>query len=234
MKKLFFIGLTTLSIFLIYLTTVDKKIYYLNLGDSVAMGFNSYKISNNGYDKYVYDYLNKQEKLEKYITEFNEPDLRISDLHNLIENNYQIEINGHNQTLKNALIKADLVTLSIGNDDFYQKLKLNYTTNELYDIVDNYVNDMEKLLLLIKKYCKEDVVLLGYYDPVNSLTSEKVVTYMNKKMMDLTSENQIKYINLQTIINNNHLLNPNNNYISNNGYQKIGSEIIKIIKKDIL
>ena len=198
------------------------------------MGFNSYKISNNGYDKYVYDYLNKQEKLEKYITEFNEPDLRISDLHNLIENNYQIEINGHNQTLKNALIKADLVTLSIGNDDFYQKLKLNYTTNELYDIVDNYVNDMEKLLLLIKKYCKEDVVLLGYYDPVNSLTSEKVVTYMNKKMMDLTSENQIKYINLQTIINNNHLLNPNNNYISNTGYQKIGSEIIKIIKKDIL
>lgn len=234
MKKLFFIGLTTLSIFLIYLTTVDKKIYYLNLGDSVAMGVNSYKTSNNGYDKYVYDYLKKQEKLEKYITEFNEPDLRISDLHNLIENNYQIEINGHNQTLKNALIKADLVTLSIGNDDFYQKLKSNYTTNEMYDIVDNYVNDMEELLLLIKKYCKEDVVMLGYYDPVNNLLSEKIVTYMNKKMEDLTSENKIKYINLQKIIKNSHLLNPSSPYVSNNAYQKIGSEIIKIIKKEIL
>lgn len=234
-RKLFFISLSILFVFLIYLTTVDKKIYYLNIGDSVAMGINSYKITNNGYDRYVIDYLKKEDKLEKYVNIFNQNDLRISDLYNMINNNYEIKINNHNQSIKNALIKADMVTLSIGNDDFYQKLNNNYTVNELYNIVDECKNDMEKLLILMRKYCKEDIIVVGYYNPYFlDLNKNKIVSYMNEKMDSLAKDYNVKYINIDNLITPNEILNPKDYHISNNGYKLIGNEIIKIIKKDIL
>ena len=111
-RKLFFVGLTTLIIFLIYLTTVDRKIYYVNIGDSVSMGVNSY----------INEYLNKEEKLENYIDKFNKPDLRITDLYNMINNNYEVKVDKYKQSIKNALIKADVITLAIGHDDIYQKI----------------------------------------------------------------------------------------------------------------
>lgn len=232
-KKLLFISLTILVVFLIYLSTVDKKVYYLNLGDSIAMGKNSYKVIENGYDKHIKNYLQNQNKFEKFINEFNQEDLRINDLYNMIETNDKRLIDKHSQSLKNALIKADIVTLSISNDDFYQKLNDNYTLNELYNIIDEYKVDMEKLLLLIKKYCKEDIILIGYYDPYNNQISQQAVKYINKKMRDLATENNITYLNLKKIITPAFLPNPNDYHLSNQGYQKIGEQIIKIIKKDI-
>lgn len=234
-KKLFFISLSILFVFLIYLTTVDKKIYYLNIGDSVAMGINSYKITNNGYDKYIVDYLKVEEKLEKYVNSFNQNNLRITDLYNMININHEIKIGNHNQTIKNALIKADMVTLSIGNDDFYQKLNNNYTTNELYNIVDEYKKDMEKLLTLVRKYCKEDVIMIGYYNPYFlDLNKDKIVSYMNEKMESLAKDYDVIYINAHNLIGPSEILNPKDYHISNNGYKLISKEIIKKIKKHIL
>ena len=40
----------------------------------------------------------------------------------IIEDN--VEIDGNNQTIKNALIKSDLITLSIGNNDLISRLSL--------------------------------------------------------------------------------------------------------------
>lgn len=234
-RKLFFISLSILFVFLIYLTTVDKKIYYLNIGDSVAMGINSYKIVNNGYDRYVIDYLKKEDKLEKYINHFNQNDLRITDLFNMINSNHEIKIDNHSQSIKNALIKADIVTLSIGNDDFYQKLNNNYTVSELFNIVDEYKNDLEKLLILMRKYCKEDIIMLGYYNPYFlDSNKNKVVLYMNEKMTSLAKDYDVKYINIHNLITPNEILNPKDYHISNKGYKLISKEIIKIIKKDIL
>lgn len=233
-KKLLFISLTILVVFLVYLSTVDKKVYYLNLGDSIALGKNSYKVNGKSYDYYIKEYLDEQNKLEKFINEFNQDDLRITDLYNMIEDNYKIDINGRSQSIKNALIKADIVTLTVGNDSFYSKLSGNYSLNELYEIIDGYKEDMEKLLLLIKKYCKEDIILLGYYNPYNSQISQQAVHYINNKMRDLATENKIYYLNLEEIITDKLILNPNDYHMSDRGYQYIGEKIIKIIKKDIL
>lgn len=233
-KKLLFISLTVLVVFLVYLSTVDKKVYYLNLGDSVAMGKNSYKIVGTGYDYFIKNYLNNQNKFEKFINGFNQEDLRITDLYNMIDSNYKIDINGHNQSIKNALIKADIVTIAIGSDDFYPKLNGNYTLNELYNIIDEYKKDMEKLLVLVKKYCKEDIILIGYYDPYDNNISQQAVHYINNKMENLAKEYKIKYLNLEQIITDKFIINPNDYHMSNQGYQYIAEEIIKIIKKDIL
>lgn len=233
-KKLFVISFTTLLIFLIYLTTVDKKVYYLNLGDSIALGINSYKEKINGYDIYVKEYLEQEGKLEKYINSFVKKDIRVVDLYNMIDNNYKVKINNKEQTLKNALIKADIVTISIGFDELYQKINNNYSLNELYTFVNSYKVDMEKLIILLKKYCKEDIILIGYYIPYADSKNKELIAYVNLKMNDLANKYKLKYINLEKIITNNYLPNPKDFHFSNKGYQKISEEIIKIIKKEIL
>ena len=44
MKKILVIGVVIISIFLIYLTTIDKKVYYVSLGDEISLG-----ITKEGY-----------------------------------------------------------------------------------------------------------------------------------------------------------------------------------------
>ena len=114
-KALIFLALTFLIVFIIYLTTLDRKVYYLNLGDEIAGG-------DSNYGEWIKDYFKSKGKLEKYVSEFIEEDYRTTDLIHAIEDNRKVYSNGMNITLKNALIKADLVTLSIGSNDIYYKI----------------------------------------------------------------------------------------------------------------
>ena len=52
MKKILILGVIILSIFIIYLTTLDKKVYYLVLGDEISLGLTS----NNKYHYRHYMY----------------------------------------------------------------------------------------------------------------------------------------------------------------------------------
>ena len=56
------------SVFLIYNRTYTLKINYVALGDSVAAGRNPYGVDDYGYTDYVKDYLQKNDKLNNYIS----------------------------------------------------------------------------------------------------------------------------------------------------------------------
>ena len=74
------------------------------------------------------------------------------------------------KSIKNALIKADLVTLSIGMNDFLYKMNLDveeFSMEELYDYVDEMSEDTDTLLRLLREYCKEDIMMTNYYVPRN-------------------------------------------------------------------
>ena len=92
-------------IFLIYLTTLDKKVYYVALGDFLAKG-----IGDNQYSEEIQQNLEKKGKLEKYVEEFMRDDMRTTDYIKMIEENETRQVEGKTQTLKHALMKADLLT----------------------------------------------------------------------------------------------------------------------------
>ena len=121
MKKILIIGVIILSIFIIYLTTLDKKVYYLVLGDEISLGLTSNNKYEKNYTEYIKEYLEEKNILEKYINEYTTQNYRITDIINDINNNKEIE--DTKKTLKNALIKADLVTLSIGTNDIISKIE---------------------------------------------------------------------------------------------------------------
>ena len=185
MKKILIISVIIVSIFIIYLTTIDRKIYYLSLGDDITTG----EVKNNcGYSNYVEDYLKYYNKLEISINEFAKENYRITDIINDINNNKKISIDGKVKSLKNVLIKADLLTISIGLNDLTSKINNQNLVNnnnfvDLYDDVDNIANDLIKLLVLIREYCKEDIFLIGIYYPyqIQNQDLNNVFIYMNNR-----------------------------------------------------
>lgn len=199
-KTLLITGIIIIFVFLIYLSTIDTKVYYLNLSDS-------YSSEEPNYSSFFNDYLKENKKLEKYISEFNINDYRITDLTRMIEDNKKIKINDSEQTIKNALIKADLLTFSIGMNDINYKIG-NASINELYDYSDEILKDAEILFIILREYCKEDIIMLNYYNIYDSEYDE-IFNYINSKLDEIASEYNIKVIDLNNIVSNKSIKNKN-------------------------
>lgn len=233
-------SIIVLLVFLIYLTTIDKKVYYLAIGDSLALGQTPYGNSDYGYTDYVKDYLNEKGILEKYIINFADKSYRPTDLIRDIIDNKRILIDNKEQTIKNALIKADLVTLSIGLNELLYKFGItNINNEEVYNYIDEMMVDMDDLLKMIKEYCKEDVMVLGYYRPTLYLKNEEItkyIDYANNKLRILCDNHEMYYVNVAPLLEKNtkFLPNPLDIHPSKLGYEAMASEIIKKIDKTLL
>ena len=170
------IGFLITGIFLItiFFITKDKKVYYLSLGDSLAAGQTPNNSIGLSYGDYVSEYLKDKEVLEFYTKSFAKSGYRSIDLLNDLKNNKTVKINGKALTIKHALIKADIVTLSIGSNDLSYKLNIGneFDLNEFDDIytyVDESIKDIDKLLYELRKSCKEQIMVFGFYNPFYSV-----------------------------------------------------------------
>jgi bacillolysin len=247
LKKLLLSGLILIGVLIIYLTTLDKKIYYVALGDSLAVGQNPYGRIGYGYTDYISNYLENNELLEFYTKEFAKSNSKITDLVNDINNSKKIKINKQELSLKNALVKADLVTLSIGSTELYNKISVSSSLTadqkeDIYQYIDESVLQMDELLNLVRKYCNEDIILIGYYNPVSRFSSnysrelEPIFLYCNEKMRQIAYKHNVHYVNIYDIFKENaeYIPNPSDIHPSTEGYEIIATQIINIIEKNIL
>lgn len=204
LKTFIIMGIVILMVFIIYLTTLDRKIYYLD-----------FDINQYNYGIKVKEYIEKQGKLEKFTNNYTNKNDRTTDLLNNINLNKKIKQNGKKQTIKNALIKADLVTISTGlNDINYQFNNIN----EVYDQIDHAIKDIDQLLKLIRDYCKEDIILIGVINNYGS-DYQELFEYMNNKLGEICYDEHIYFISPLEI---------------NNDPTKIPNLINKIVEKKIL
>ena len=188
---------------MIYLKTKDVSVYYVNFIDS--------KLSfDTKYSSYIVNKLKEEEKLEEFI-EFEYEDYRITDFTKAIRDNSYIYINDKKHTIQNALIKADLLTLNIGNNDIEYGL-LKETEEDIYNYLDTLLLDLDTLLTEIKKYTKEQIMLIGYYDFEKE--KEKYVEYFSLKVEKICNKIGIKYINDKKINSGNVNLDISNHILS--------------------
>ncbi len=199
MKKILIVGLVFLSVFLIYLANMDKKVYYVALGDSLERVYVDDEVY--GYSHYIKKYLKDEGLLERYSDDFAQVDTRITDIIKDINNNKKIKTNKGSFSLKNALIKADLITVNISFKDVYNKLnKKNVVYNEVYDYIDDLAYDLESLFKLMREYCKEDIVMIGPYNPFIDETDKlDVYEYFNEKYKNVSRDYDIIYVDLSDI-----------------------------------
>lgn len=224
MKKILIIVLTISLVFLIYILNYDKKTYYVALGDAYALGINNYGEEGYGYSYYVKEYLDNNDSLEYFSNDFAYKDYRTTDLIRDIVNNKSINEKGQKKYIQNLLIKADILTLSIGMND----LIYSFTANlDPYKSITSTLNDLDELYSLILKYCKEKVYIVGIYNPYYS-NHEDILIYYNNKLKELANKYKFTYIDIYDKFKNNDDLHTYNSlYPTNLGYKKISEEIIK-------
>ena len=236
MKKILLTFLIILSVFIIYLTTIDKKVYYLALGDEISLGMTKDGYYKTSYTDYIKQYLEQNKKLEIYVNNYITQGYRITDLINDINNNKETKIKDKTITIKNALIKSDLITISIGTNDIISKIdnvnkltKIDY--NNLYKNIDEILNDLDILLKQIRQYCKEDIILVGIYINTENEKLEKIIKSANEKFKEKSENYNIKYIDLYNYIKPNGELNK---YPSEDEYETLSNTIIDIINDNLL
>ena len=198
MKKLIIIFLIFFSMFYIYLLTCDEKIYYL----SISNNYNS-----NDFSNIIAKKLKRNNLLEIHVNEFSNNNNRITDYIDMIDDNKYIIKNNKKIHFKNALIKADIITLSLGTKDFIT----NY--GDSTEKVLTIRNNIETLIKKIREYSKEDIYFISIY---SEYVDSKYIDKLNNDIKSICSDNKIKFIN----INNNY------NYITENNNELISKYVI--------
>ena len=206
-KKILFVVVIVLLVFLVYKVFLDNQIYYLNLNT----------ISNDDYSKYYKETLEQNNKLEYYNNDYNVEDYRITDLIRFINENTEIVVNGKKQTINHALIKAYIITVWVGMNELSYKINTE-DIQELYRYSDTILMDLEELFLLLRKFSKEKIIFMNFYNPGNSKYDE-VISYLNSKMNAIAIEYEIDVLDVSHIVNNK---------IETEDYKKINSILEEI------
>ena len=211
MKKSLLISFIIIITFLIYYFNVNHKIFYLSLGDYLSYGINNDNIVDNNYSDII---KNKNKyNLENYVNYSSIDDYRVMDLINDIKYNKEVVYKNNIFKLQNLLIKSNLITVSIGMND------LIYAKNIDYNYADQLLDDIEKLFIILRRYNKDKIYYLGFY---NIIDNNDIIEYLNKNVKMICKEKNIKFVNINKLQN---YINYNNNYPSNDGYFYIAEMI---------
>lgn len=223
MKKILTIIIVLLSVFLIYLGFKDKEICYFSMGDSLANGINSYNAKDYGYSDYIKDKLN----VKKYVS-FTNNNKRSIDFIKDIEDNVKID----DKTIQNALIKADIITLSVGMNDLFSNINFNndFSVNDLYTKFEEVTVDLENLFKLLRTYSKEDIIYIGIYNCLKENSLDEFFIYANEQLKKLCDNYKITYLDIYNDFNNtSYFDNPNSYFPNKDGYELISNKIIDTI-----
>ena len=215
MKKIMFTILIFMMIFLIYYFNISEKIYYASIGDHLTSGINNFNKIDNSYSDNIKKHF--KNNLSNYVNYSNIEDYRVMDLINDINYNKTIMYNNKEYKLQNILIKANYVTLSIGMNDILNK------NNISYEYIDELLIDIEKLIILIRKYNKDKIDFLGFYNIINN---NELIDYTNNKLKKICKKNNINYIDISDL--DDYILN--GIYPTNDGYTYITNQILNFTK----
>lgn len=219
MRKIILILFLFGCCYFIYKYTSNDKLFYLNIGDGLAIGINSNNAVSEGYSGRLKNYLDNKKRLKGYNDSFTNKDYRITDINNAIKFHNKVMVNGDEITIDELLKKADIISLSVGMNELYYKLLLN--DNNVYGYVDDMLEDMDDLLNSIYRYNKKKVFVMGYYNITNN--NYDIFTYLNYNIKKLVKKYNYIYIDLDKLLNNKEEYFKNNDvmYPNNIGYEKI-------------
>ena len=222
-KKLIIIILVgVISSIIIYYFTLNNKVNLLALGDGLASGMTAYNVNGYSYNDYLKDYFKKENNLANYNNSFAAANLETKELINMIKSNYNININGKSITIQQTISEANIIIIGIGIDELANK-SLNNELTKKY--INEYINNMEEIFKLIKKYNHNKVIVLGIYDIYN-INSETI----NQKIEKITKEYNYQFLDISKIVNNSeYYFNNSSYYLNYKGHKKINTILQKMI-----
>lgn len=198
MKKIILPFFLIFIVVFIYVLFKNNNLYYLDIGSNV-FSYNKFIVDNYIVDKYNFS--------------FTKNDYRITDLINMIDNNYNY--------IKHELVSADLITINIGLNDviYYSSIGIDY--------YEDFTRDYLLLFESLRNVTKEKIVLVGLfnYDCSNNIELKKINDYLKVN----TKQYDIIYLDVFNIFNNSSYLNCNNHFISPDANIYIAKKIMENI-----
>ncbi len=236
----------------------DKKYTYISLGDSLAAGLDPNLNPGNGFSDFVKDYLEGKNKLNYYTKEFAVSGYKTNNLISDIENNVSKEVNGETRTIQGVIAESDIITVSIGANDFTHTLlgdeNGDFNTEmikkiatlkreDMINVIDKIIPNVQKVIQLIKKYNSDcSIILLGFYNPIPTLYKinpdmvEEVFKYGNEEIDRIAKEENIYTAHFYEEFKENpdYLPNTFDIHPSQEGYQTMANKIIEVIESNII
>lgn len=136
MKKIIFLLITTITIFITYKNFSKKNIQILSLGDTKIENIDIKKVKN--YKNITYD------------------TIKVTELTSNIYNN--------KQSIKTNLAKSSILFLSVGKDDIKNILNNSNNHINIYNEIDDIIKNYKELITQIKKYARGKIIVLGVYE----------------------------------------------------------------------
>lgn len=235
MLKILILILLLLIVYLIYIFFKNDKLNYIALGDSVAEGMNPYGEIGYSYTDYIANYLKKEKKLSYYTKKYTKSGYITENVINDIENNNE---------LKKDLRESDLVTISIGANNFLKHIKIGEMSvdniREIKTKIATVFPNIEETMKEVKKYAKNQVIIVGYYNPIpflfntNGNDLDILFAYMDDEYQKIADKYDCDYVSLYLLFKNNssYLPNPADIHPNLDGYKAISKEVIKVLNKN--
>ncbi len=242
LKKFIIIILVFILCFIIFKYTFNSKVDYLALGDDLTIGKSPFGNYGKSFSDFFAQYLSNKNKLKSYNKKFSGQNYRITDLIKSMNNNKREVINNKKVNINQAIVNAELITISVGINDLFYKLNYRNIRKNQINTIYNYIYEMfidySYLLINIRKLNDCKIYLIGYYNPLINLNDEEkqkvdeIFEFIDKEFNNLESKN-IFYVKIIEGFNNKSYYLPNNNemFPSLEGYNYISTKLIESYEK---
>ena len=109
-------------------------------------------------------------------------------------------------------------------------------------VANEAISDVDKLLYELRKSCKEQIMVFGFYNPFTNFSSslantvEPVIVYANEKMKNLVKKYDMTYVDIHDMFlaNDNYLPSKLEIHPTKDGYKAMAKSVINLIDKKTL
>lgn len=222
-KLIIIILLSAIFTYLIYFFNKEEKINIVALGDGIASGETSYNIDGISYNDYIKEYFDNKKLLKNYDNKYAIKNYKINELINDLKTN-DLKTN-EELYIKQILHKADIITLSIGEEEL-SKLSMTKDLNLKY--IKNFLNAYDNLLFLLKEITDAKIVLIGFYE--NIYLNKSNIVILNSELSNIAIKYQAVFINISDLIfKDEYLFSKNSIYFNYKAHKEIAEMIIHSI-----
>lgn len=203
---------------------VTNKKNLTALGDGFSQGMTPYDVAGISYNDYLKELFLKESNLDNYNYEFTEEHLTTHMLNEIISNNKCGKITS--LPIKQVIAKSDLITISIGLNEFAEKSYIEKINKEM---IDDYLSEINTLFSSIRHFYKKDIIFIGLYPAVNLKKSD--VIEINSKLKILCGKYNINFLDIIALsLKEEYYLEKESYYLNYKAHEQIANLIYDMYK----
>ena len=208
---------------LINFVTFKNKLNLVSLGDGFSLGMRPYNVAGPSYNDYLKEYLEAKNKLANYNNEFCQAHLKGHELNDNLEDNALGKFT--RIPIKQTIASAEILTISIGLDEFADLSIQNNLTSES---ADNYLKEMDTLLKTIREFYDKKIIIVRLYPAYKF--DQKDAVEINNSLKKLAGKYNALFLDiLAYYLNESYYLDKTSYYLNYKAHQKISEDLIKMI-----